>query len=151
MHFRKFLSTLFCFKQKVNIFDTEKTSLLQTTFVTMQLVNLVTFPFPVRWIQQYERYKVSKPLLKLYWLVIAYKVVHITFLTTMATLNLYSEHCQCDHISIPVLITTIAGLTVSTVADLTFILTGVEVVSSFNWSYQMLNNNLANKKIGKVV
>ncbi len=67
----------------------------------------------------------------------------------MAALSLNPEQCKCDNISLPIVLTNVAVLVVSLVADLAFVLTAEEVVNSFNWSYQMLNDHLANKKIGK--
>lgn len=125
-----------------------KISSLQSTIILMQSVNLFVFPFPVRWITQKEKYKVSRSLLKYYWILVAYKLVHATFLAFMGVLSLIYEECQCNHLSLPIWFTNVAILIATSLIDITFVSTADEVVSSFNWSYQRLNHNLTNIKIG---
>lgn len=150
MDFRKDTVPLHLFRKIKAGLKPSKIRFLQSTIILVQNLNLFVFPFPVRWAKENEKYKISRSLLKYYWLVIVYKLVHVAYLATMGALSLKYEQYKCDHLSLPIWFTNVVVMAISSLTDTTLVLTADEVVNSFNWSHQWLSDYLTHIKIGKL-
>ncbi len=126
-----------------------KKRILNSTIQLAQTLNVFAFPFPVRWKRKHQHLSVSNRILKLYWLSVLYKLFHTAVLIIAGLLNFFSKQHKSANISEPVLVTNVAVLFCSMLADLAFIFTAHEIAPSFNWSYQMLERHLGDTQIGR--
>lgn len=142
------VASLFSFTRNKKYCNGQKTSHLYSNIKLTQAINSFVFPFPVQWKPKNERFVISRTLLKLYWLSLLYKLIHMIALIVVGLLNKFSKDWKFDELSKPILIANVLSELVSLLTDVAFICTADEIVNGFNWSYRMLNIHVGNIKIG---
>lgn len=118
----------------------------------IRLKTFFVFPFPIQWNSLIRSLKISKKLLRYYWLAVVYKLFRLEFLSKIDIQSLLSNQYQCGGISLPILFTNVFVLLFSAIADATFVCTSDEIVNSFTifkmaisqqWNQVLFSNGIS--------
>lgn len=129
-------------------FGQKATKILHKTTSFTNTLNELVFPLAFQWNKQNKTFLVRPKLLKLYWLVILYKLGLSLVLAFLVYFHLFDVGYQCSNFSLPIFIIHIAVLLGTCLADVIFICNAYEMTYTYNWSYQIQKTLLAHIKIG---
>lgn len=144
--FQRFLHPL---KKEKNKFEGNVNRIFLLTIKYNQLLNYLSFLFPVCWKQSTKTFTVSRKLLKIYWLVPIYKLIHAIFLTTLLIHGPLSRTTQLPLNAPAVLSPHIATLFGTAYGDIVAIICAEDIVNCFNWAYKVSEDFLSNLKFRK--
>lgn len=135
-------------KMRIEVHKNPNT-ILHFTFKWNQVLNSFICPFVFQWKQNLETYIISRKFRKIYWLVPIFKLIHIIFLTRVATYRTSTTANKIPAVAMSIFCMNIAALIATTFADFVVLYFATDIIRSFSWSYKIANDFLSTLKYRK--